>query len=289
MRRFNRLTPYLFALPAVVVVIALMIYPTVYTGYMSLHSTQESLTKLSFVGLKHFITIFTADPRAWDALGRSLVYTVLALIFELVLGIILALLLNRDFRGVAVVRALCLLPMVATPAAMSLIWMIMFNPTMGVLNYLLGTIGLAPLGWVSDLRQALASLVLIDIWHGTPFVMLIVLAGLRAVPKEPYEAAMIDGASSIQTFRYLTLPLIRPAIMVAMMFRFIDAMKIFDQIWIITEGGPGYATETLYVYTYKQAFKYLDFGYGSALILAFLGVIIVLSLVFMRARRRKWL
>jgi len=178
---------------------------------------------------------------------------------------------------------------VATPVATSLVWIMMFNPTLGVLNYFLRSVGLPPSNWVADPRWVIPSIVMVDVWHSAPFAMLILLAGLRSLPQEPFESAMIDGASRWQIFVGITLPLLRPALVVALMFRTIDALKVFDLIWVMTAGGPGYDSETLYVYAYNNAFKYLNLGYGSAVILLFTLIVAAASVFWIRMRNREWI
>jgi multiple sugar transport system permease protein len=238
-----------------------------------------------FVGFDNYVAIFQ-DLRFLAATIKTLVYVVLAVGFELALGTAFALLLHREFVGRGPVRTILLLPMVATPVAIALVWMLMFDPASGVLNYLLSLVRLPPSLWTSDATLAIPALVLVDVWQWTPLVMLIVLGGLSALPKEPFEAAKIDGASPLQTFRYLILPLLRPYIVVAALFRGIDALKTFDTIFVITGGGPAFASETLNLYIYSTAFEYMHMGYSSAMLVVFFCIVLGLSLVLIRARRR---
>ncbi|MBV9812981.1 MAG: sugar ABC transporter permease, partial [Acetobacteraceae bacterium] len=262
----------MFPLPAVVLVAALVLYPLVYTVVLSTRSYDLGLKSYSFVGIDHYVAALTA-ARFWDALGRTLYFTAFSVAVSIVLGMVMALILNREFRGARWARTAFLLPMVATPVATSLVWMMMFNPTLGVLNYLLQVLGLPPSVWVADPVLVIPSLVLVDVWHFAPFAMLILLAGLRSLPSEPFESAMMDGASRWQIFWRVTMPLLLPVLIVVLIFRTIDALKVFDIIWVITAGGPGFSSETLYVYAYNQAFKYLDLGYGSAVIVLFTALV----------------
>jgi multiple sugar transport system permease protein len=277
----------LFPLPALCLVLGLMVYPLVYTLLLSIRSYDLALKNYSLVGITHYLTALT-NERFWDAFGRTFYFTALSVTGSIVLGMVMALILNRDFRGARWARTAFLLPMVATPVATSLVWMMMFNPTLGVLNYFLQLVGLPPSLWVADPRLAIPSIVLVDVWHFAPFAMLILLAGLRSLPLEPFESAMIDGASRWQIFWRITLPLLQPVLVVVLMFRTIDALKVFDLIWVITAGGPGFGSETLYVYAYNQAFKYLDIGYGSAVIVVFTLIVAGASMVWIRARERSW-
>jgi len=275
----------LFPLPALCLVGVLMVYPLVYTLVLSTRSYDLGFRSYNFVGLAHYATALTS-PRFWDACVRTFSFTALSVAGSVVLGMVMALIINREFRGVRWARTVFLLPMVATPVATSLVWMMMFNPTLGVLNYLLQLVGLPPSVWVADPLLVIPSLVLVDIWHFAPFAMLILLAGLRSLPSEPFESAMMDGASRWQSFWHITVPLLQPMLVVVLIFRTIDSLKVFDIIWVITAGGPGFSSETLYVYAYHQAFDYLDIGYGSAVIVVFTAIVAAASVLWMRARER---
>jgi multiple sugar transport system permease protein len=183
-------------------------------------------------------------------------------------------------------RGLFILPMMATPVAIALVWTMMFHPQLGVLNYLLSLVGIPPQLWVFHPATVIPSLVLVETWQWTPLVMLIVLGGLAAIPAEPYESALIDGASIWQVFRYITLPLITPFLFIAAMIRMIDAVKSFDIIYAITQGGPGSASETINLYLYSVAFTYYDVGYASAIAVVFFALIIVLAAMLLYLRQR---
>jgi multiple sugar transport system permease protein len=277
----------LFPLPALCLVAALAIYPLIYTVILSTRSYDLGFRGFSPAGFEHYEETLT-NARFWDAFGRTIYFTVLSVAGSIVLGMVMALILNRDFRGARWARTAFLLPMVATPVATSLVWMMMFNPTLGVLNYLLSLVGLPPSVWVADPRLVIPSIVLVDIWHFAPFAMLILLAGLRSLPSEPFESAMMDGATRWQSFWRITVPLLQPMLVVVIIFRTIDSLKVFDIIWVITAGGPGFSSETLYVYAYNQAFKYLDIGYGSAVIVVFTAIVAGASILWIRARERAW-
>lgn len=176
--------------------------------------------------------------------------------------------------------------MMATPVAIALVWTMMYHPQLGVLNYLLSFIGIGPQEWIYNQSSVIPSLVLVETWQWTPLIMLIVLGGLAAVPREPYESAEIDGANVWQKFRYLTLPMIAPFLMIAVIIRSIDAVKSFDIIYAMTQGGPGTASETINIYLYNTAFAYYDIGYGSAMAVVFFILIVLLSFVLMMLRQR---
>jgi multiple sugar transport system permease protein len=211
---------------------------------------------------------------------------VLSVVLPLVFGTLAAVVFHQKFPLRGFLRGIFIMPMMATPVAIALVWTMMFHPQLGVLNYLLSLVGIPPQLWVFDPGTVIPSLVLVETWQWTPLVMLIVLGGLAAIPTEPYESALIDGASFWQMFRYITLPLITPFLFIAAMIRMIDAVKSFDIIFAITQGGPGSASETVNLYLYSVAFVYYDIGYGSAIALVFFVIIVMLAAVMLYARQR---
>jgi multiple sugar transport system permease protein len=278
-----------FTLPAVIVVFVLMVFPVFYTVYMSLHSWfASSLTAPEFIGLQNFKRAFTQDERFRNAIWLTIYFTVLATALQLVLGVALALLLNRPFRGKGFFRSIFLMPMVATPVAIALVWMMMYNPTLGVMNYLVGLIRLGPFKWVSDVHIVIPALAVVDTWEWTPLITLITLAGLATLPLEPYESAVIDGATPVQMFWRITLPLLRPTIIVALLFRSIDCLKTFDIIYVMTAGGPGFASETLNVYTFQVGLFYFHIGYACSLLVILFALVLGVSLVLIKVRRGGW-
>jgi multiple sugar transport system permease protein len=278
-----------FTLPAALVVFVLTVFPVFYTVYMSLHSWfASSLTGPEFIGLQNFQRAFAQDDRFRNAIWLTLYFTALATALQLILGVSLALLLNRPFRGKGFFRSIFLLPMVATPVAIALVWMMMYNPTLGVMNYLVGLVGLGPYTWASDARIVIPALAVVDTWEWTPLITLITLAGLATLPLEPYESALIDGATPAQMFWRITLPLLRPTIMVALLFRSIDCLKTFDIIYVMTAGGPGFASETLNVYTFQVGLFYFHIGYASSLLVILFALVLGVSLILIKVRRGAW-
>jgi multiple sugar transport system permease protein len=277
----------IFPAPAVIIICVLMIYPIAYLVMMSFRDYATSLTEYTDVGFKWYQRMLV-DPRFAHAAGLTINYTVAAVIAEMGLGVIMALILNRDFKGVGLVRTLFLLPMVATPVASILIWSTMFDPSMGVLNWFLEILHLPRSVWLADPTTVIPSLLIVEVWMGSPFVMLLILAGIKNMPVEPFECAQIDGANFLQRFMHLTIPMIRPTIVVAALFRLIDTLKQFPVIWILTQGGPSEASETLYVYGYSLSFRYLELGYGSAVLVSLVLMLFIISLFWMRARERSW-
>ena len=282
----HRNARWLFPTPAVVLVGAIIFYPIAYTVWMSLQEWYaSSVTAPTFIGLANYQKIAVGDPRFRDAVIRTVYFTLLVLVAETVLGVAMALLFNREFWGRGLLRTLAILPMVATPTAIGLVFVMMYHPTLGVANYLLTVIGLAPFKWTYSSATALYALALVDVWQWTPLIMLIALAGLASLPREPYEAAHIDGASALQAFWHITLPLLRPALVVAILFRAIDALKTFDIIFIITQGGPANSTETINILLFNQAFSYFNMGYASSMAVALFAIVMGASLILIKVRR----
>ena len=273
-----------FVLPALVVVLAVIVFPWLFTIWMSLNEWKVGQPTV-FVGLANYLRM-PNDPRFVEAVWHTLVYTVLSVILPLIFGTFAAVVFHQKFPLRGFLRGLFIMPMMATPVAIALVWTMMFHPQLGVLNYLLSLVGLPPQLWVFHPGTVIPSLVLVETWQWTPLVMLIVLGGLAAIPTEPYESALIDGASFWQMFRYITLPLITPFLFIAAMIRLIDALKSFDIIFAITQGGPGSASETINLYLYSVAFVYYDIGYGSAIALVFFVLIVMLAAVMLYFRQR---
>jgi multiple sugar transport system permease protein len=271
-----------FAVPAAVVVAAVILFPWAFTLFMSLQDFHVG-GSMTFAGLGNYRRMFGDDRFLW-AVVRTLYFTFLSVLFPTVLGVAAAVCFNERFplRGVA--RTVFILPMMATPVAIALVWTMMFHPQLGVLNYLLTSVGLPPSTWVYDSATVIPTLVLVETWQWTPLVMLIVLGGLASLPAEPYEAAEIDGASAWQRFRHITLPLLRPFIAVAVALRAVDALKAFDTIFVISGGGPGTSSETLNLYLYQTAFAYYDIGYASAIVVVFFVLILAVTFVLLMRR-----
>jgi multiple sugar transport system permease protein len=274
----------LFPLPAIIFVAMLMVFPVLYTLFLSF--TNWNLTSgdpLSFVGLKSYARVLT-EPRFLHALARTFVFTIFAVAIESILGVAIALILNRAFVGKSVAKLLLLLPLVATPVAVGIVFNLFFDPTTGLANYLLKSVGLPQGLWISSAASVLPSLIIVDVWQWTPMITLIVLAGLAGLSIEPIEAAHVDGASEWQILRYVTIPMLMPVILTAMILRLIDALKTFDIIFAMTGGGPGYASETLNIMGYKYSFEYFRMGQSSVILVVLFIVVFGCSLGIMKLR-----
>jgi multiple sugar transport system permease protein len=274
----------LFPLPAIVFIAALMVFPILYTLYLSF--TNWNLTSgmpAEFVGLGSYLRIL-AEPRFLHALGRTFTFTFFAVAIEGFLGVTIAIILNRAFVGKSVAKLLLLLPLVATPVAVGIVFNLFYDPTIGLLNFALAALGLPQGRWVSSEQTVLMSLILVDVWQWTPMVTLIVLAGLAGLSEEPTEAARVDGASEWQILRYVTIPMVMPVILTAMILRLIDALKTFDIIFAMTGGGPGYASETLNIMGFKYSFEYFRMGQASVILVVLFMVVLLCSLGIMKLR-----
>jgi len=288
-RFIHRNARFIFPAPAFLVVGLIIVYPVIYTGWMSLQEWfASSLTLPKYIGAANYQKILTADPRFREAFFRTLYFTLIAVTVETALGVTMAVIFNRDFWGKGLVRTLSILPMMATPTAISLVFVMMYHPTLGVLNYLVTRLGLPLFTWTYSSKTALYAIALVDVWEWTPLIMLIAMAGLASLPKEPYESAKIDGASAFQCFYLITLPLLRPTLVVAILFRAIDALKTFDIIFVMTQGGPSNASETINILLFNQAFSYFNMGYASSMAVTLFTIIMGICLILMKVRRVGW-
>ncbi|MFO1036646.1 MAG: sugar ABC transporter permease [Geminicoccaceae bacterium] len=274
--------PFPWLAPLTAMLLAFGIYPLLYAFWLSTQERNRVTRQYDFVGLKQWATALN-DERMWHALGITCIYTLACLAVQLTLGMAVALLLDSDRRGYGVLRALMTLPLVVPPAVAGMMFLLMQDAQFGVLTYALVQIGVLdptqPI--LANLNTALIGVMLADIWQWTPFMVLIFLAGLRALPKEPFEAAAIDGASAVQSFWHLTLPMLSRVMAVAVLIRSIDLFRVFDYVYVMTSGGPGIATETLSFYA-GRIFTLANFPYAATLSLIVLIVLNVLADLFIR-------
>jgi multiple sugar transport system permease protein len=240
-----------FLLPAVALLALITIYPFLYAVYLSLHDIDLTRPYLgrAFVGLGNYIAILR-DPRALNAFLISILFVTGAVGLETAAGLATAMFFRRYFRMSGLVTTLILIPMLIPRVVVALLWRVMYNPLVGILDYWLGFIGLGGIAWVSDPILALPSVIIADLWQWAPFITIILMAGLEALPEEPFEAAQIDGATGWQTFWGITVPLLMPVLLVAVLFRLIDALRSFDLVFVLTGGGPGTRTETVDIFAY---------------------------------------
>lgn len=253
----RRLRPYVLSLPAVFVVVGIL-YPFVLGAYYSILNYTAANPSPGIVWFSNFASVLR-DPQFWVSVRVTAVFAVVATLLETVLGVGVALLLNRASRVGSIFEKVLILPLMIAPVIAGTIWKLMFNPQFGVLNHVFG---LGSFDWLSK-NTALWSSILVDAWIYTPFVAILVLAGIRSLPREPFEASSVDGASWFYMFRRLMLPMMWPYILVAVIFRFMDCLKVFDLVYVLTAGGPGLATRTLQIGAYEDSITFQNFSRGS--------------------------
>ncbi len=271
-----------FLLPVFGIMVSVAIYPMIYELYLSFQ-TYNSLRPWyprGFVGLGNYIDALS-KIRVWKSLGMTLYFVAAAVGIELVFGLGIALLFNRELRGKSIFRTLIMIPLTLTPVVVALIWKYLFHDTFGLITYVFKYFGWST-EFYGDPSLALPTMIFIDIWQWTPFVFLILLAGILSLPKEPFESAKIDGASVLQIFWHMTLPLLKPIIMIAVLLRLVDAIKIFDTIWVLTKGGPGGSTEVYNILIYLEGFRYYNMGYGAALGIILLIISLTIAFGFIK-------
>jgi len=279
---------YWYILPSVITLVVIVIFPTLFLWYVSF--TNYDLTmgweERKLVGIRNFQYLAFEDKDFWYSVKISLWFMVFTVVVEFVLGLAIALLFNRRIRGKRLWMSFLIVPMVITPTIISLIWKLMLNTEYGELNFLLHLFSIHKINWLGY-ESALWSVMMVDIWEWTPFLALILYAGLISLPQEPYEAAIVDGASPVQVFYYLTLPLLKPVILIAVLLRSIDSLKIFDVVYGLTQGGPGNTTELMSMHIYRLGFRHTNWiGRASANAIVLLVIITISTTILLRIMRR---
>jgi multiple sugar transport system permease protein len=292
-RAFFRATPtqrrgevLLLLGPCALYLIAFSVYPLVVSLVRSFQNYDSRADTWSWIGFGNYRELFTSS-QFWDTVEHTAVFTFGAVAIQVVLGTALALFFNQQLRGSTIVRAILILPMLLTPIVVGLMWRMLLNPEWGMLNWLAERVGFENVGWLSDPGTALRTLILVDCWQWTPFVFIIVYARLQALPQDVFEAAAVDGASWFERTRYITLPLLMPAIVFAAVFRGIDAFRTFDLVYGLTNGGPVQATSTLSFEAFQNGFQYFRYGYASAIayvmvVVAAIGITLLFRVVRVR-------
>lgn len=280
----QRIAPYLFILPAMLLTAVLMLYPIFYSLYLSFHKYMLNVPvdRMAFNGLDNYKYIFTNEEFLYS-LKWTLIFTVVVVSLELIFGMLLALFLNNKAvkKRAVPFRTLLFLPMMISPIITGVMWRVLFEAKFGPINYLLNCLGFSSVNWLAEETPAKIALITTDVWHYTAFVMLVFLAALQTVPEELYEAAMVEGANGFQTFFKITLPYLRNFVALIVSVRLMDALRFFDEIFVLTKGGPGISTQTAGFTVYRLAFRYSDAGAGSAGAFVFLILIAAVSLLSM--------
>ncbi len=278
-RGFDRPAAYL--LPAAALAVAVTLFPLLHVLWLSLEDRSLLGGEPRFAGLANYARLL-ADERFLNALGNTVYFTAVSVALELALGLAIALLLQRPFRGRALAYGAILLPWAVPTAVSARMWEWMFDAEIGVVNHLLGT----SVNWLGSPAWALHAAIAMDVWKSTPFVAILLIAGLQGIPRDLYRAAALDGASAWMTLRRITLPLLAPVMGVALVFRSIDAFRVFDAIYVLTGGGPADTTETVSIYAYKVLFQSLEFGYGAAVSVAIFACAALATLAYAWLLRR---
>ncbi|HXF91371.1 MAG TPA: sugar ABC transporter permease [Nitrospiraceae bacterium] len=282
---------YLCAAPAVLLLMALALGPILVAAGLSLQRRLPIFGLHKFVGFANYLRLIE-DDRFWSACRVTLYFTAVSVAAELMLGLGIALLLDRIGTRFPWLQAIVVIPWAVPTVVSARLWDWLYQPDLGLINYLLLGAGLiqAPVNWVGDPGWAIHAAIAMDVWKATPFAALLLLAGLKAIPPDLYRAASVDGAGAWAIFRRITLPLLSPMILIVLVFRSLDAFRIFDAIYVLTGGGPGNSTETLSIYAYKTLFQTLQFGYGSALACAMFALMLIVIggyLFLLRQRLRE--
>ena len=277
----DRSLRFLLLLPAVLVLLVFSLYPLLYSLYSSLWNYRFGQFT-TFAAFGNYEKMFT-DGAFWGSIGTTLFFTAVVVPTELILGLGLALILIEDVRFRSFYRTVFIIPMVLAPVVVGIIFRLLYNSEFGLPNYVLENVFHLPRAdWFGNSALALPSIMIMDIWQWTPFMFIVLLAGLQAIPLDLLEAGKVDGANYRKTLRYIILPLLRPTILISLLVRTMDALRIFDQVYVTTQGGPGTSTEVVTFYIYKTAFKFQQITYAAALLIVLLIITIVISVIYIR-------
>lgn len=287
-RKSDKVSTWLFLSPALIFLAITALFPLLYSLYLSFFKYKLNLPNQTpvFVGLENYIKMLT-DSLLHASTWNTLLFAVISVALEVVLGLMLAMILCSDKMWARIITSIFMIPMIMAPVAIGTMWRMMLDATTGVINYLLSFLGIGAIQWLSDPTMAKISVLLVNVWQLTPWVAIICVAGLKALPGECIQAALVDGATPRQIFWKIVLPLVKPVLVIVIMMRFTDAFKVFDTIYTMTNGGPGTATEMLPNFIYKQGLKYYDAGYTAALAVVFVLTMTLVSLFFLKWRRKE--
>ncbi len=285
-QRREKLVALLLLAPGVLYLFAMAVYPTIYSLWLAVHNyTLYRPDLASFVGVANFTDLF-GDELFRQSLWVTLEFAVAAVALEFAIGLAVAVLLDRKMTGIGILRMLLIVPVLISPVGMGLTFRYIFAPTYGLLNYLLGSVGLAPVDWIVSTTWALPAVIAVDVWQWTPFVTLILLSGMQSISVEVTEAAELDGLSEWQKLWRIVMPLIKPVVIVILLIRLIDAIRSFDLIFVLTRGGPGSSTEVLSILSYVTGFTSGDMGTASAIAWVTVVLVNILVILFLRALTR---
>ena len=278
----------LFVAPNLAAVAVFMLFPLGFSLYMSFQQW-DVFRPPKFVGLKNFEELFTSDPLFLIAIRNTVIFTLGTVVPTVLISLVVAGVLNRKVRGIGIFRTIVFLPLAISSVVMAVVWQFVFNTDNGLLNIMLGWLGIGPIPWLVDPRWAMVSLCIVSVWRSVPFATVILLAAMQGVPETLYEAAKIDGAGEIRQFAFITVPLIRGAISFVVVISIIHAFQAFDMVYVLNgpNGGPETATYVLGIMLFQHAFSFLEFGYASALAWVVFAILLVLTVVQLRLARQR--
>ena len=287
-RRSDKFACWAFLTPTLIFLAVTALFPLLYSVYLSFFRLKLNMPNQTpvFVGLANYVKMFT-DTMLHTSTVNTVVFAVVSVTLEVVLGLMVAMVICSDSMWARVATSIFMIPMIMAPVAIGTLWRMMMDSSTGVLNYFLSFFGVDTIQWLADPFMAKVSVLLVNVWQLTPWVTVICAAGLKALPQDCIQAALVDGATPRQIFWKIVLPLIKPVLVIVVMMRFTDAFKVFDTIYTMTNGGPGTATEMLPNFIYKQGLKYYDAGYAAALAIVFVLVMAFITLFFLRLRKRE--
>ncbi len=287
-RRSDKAACWLFLSPALIFLAITALFPLLYSVYLSFFRLKLNLPNQEpvFVGFANYIRMFT-DSMLHVSTWNTLLFAVLSVALEVVLGLMVAMVICSDKIWSRVATSIFMIPMIMAPVAIGTLWRMMLDPTTGIINYFLSFLGIDTVQWLANPTMAKISVLLVNVWQLTPWVTVICAAGLKSLPGDCIQAALVDGATPRQIFWNIILPLIKPVLVIVVMMRFTDAFKVFDTVYVMTNGGPGTATEMLPNFIYKQGLKYYDAGYAAALAIVFVITMTLVSIFFLRMRKKE--
>lgn len=287
-RRSDKAVCWMFLAPSLIFLAITALFPLLYSLYLSFFRLKLNLPNQTptFIGLENYIKMFT-DNMLHVSTWNTLLFAFISVALEVVLGLMVAMVICSDKMWARVATSIFMIPMIMAPVAIGTMWRMMLDSSTGIINYFLSFFGVDPIQWLADPIMAKVSVLLVNVWQLTPWVTVICAAGLKALPGDCIQAALVDGATPRQIFWNIVLPLIKPVLVIVVMMRFTDAFKVFDTVYVMTNGGPGTATEMLPNFIYKQGLKYYDAGYAAALAIVFVVVMSLVSMFFLRKRKKE--
>lgn len=286
----NKKWTIIFLLPAILFIFFTYIYPMIYSFILSFHSYSMLIPKSTpvFIGLKNYINVIKSID-FFNSLKITFIFSFFAIFFEFILGLILALLITIKLKITSLLRVSLLIPLMVTPVVAGILWRLMYNPAYGIINYFISLFGIQPQTWLGSIAQALPAVINVEIWQQLPVFTFILAAGIMAIPNEVYEAGMVDGCNRFGMFWNITFPLLKPAIIVALLLRIIDTVRIFDVVYTMTQGGPGASTKFISLLIYEKGLKFFDIGASSAQSWILVMIVLLIEFQFLRIILRKGL